>query len=166
MNYKHLSKWHYIYRLTFGGDWKAHVEKLPIAYSNKHYIYVAVPGDDELHKIVLTPAMYESRDAYEEVSAQIEENIVKSLASSYANRSAYYRTNNTRYFLLDDPAPLHEMAERLSALDLQKEYLFSLKRKCERDVADAKTKLEQETVRLAAINARLDQIGKTNEQTV
>ena len=163
MNYKHLSKWHYIYRLSFGGDWKAHVEKLPIAYSNKHYIYVAVPGDDALHKIVLTPAIYESRDAYEEVSAQIEENITKSLAASYGNKAAYYRTNITRYFLLDDPTPLQEMAERLSALDLQKEYLFSLKRQRERDVADAKLKLEQETVRLAAVNARLNQLEKTNE---
>ena len=166
MNYKHLSKWHYIYRLSFGGDWKAHVEKLPIAYSNKHYIYVAVPGDDELHKIIWTPAMYESRDAYEEISAQIEENIVKGLTASYGNSISYYRNKTTRYFLLDDPTPLHEMAERLSALDLQKEYLFSLKREYERNVADVKKKLAQETVRLAAINARLDQIEKTNEQTV
>ena len=28
MNYKHLSKYHYIYRVTFDGDYKAYVEKL------------------------------------------------------------------------------------------------------------------------------------------
>ncbi len=159
MNYKHLSKWHYIYRLSFGGDWKAHIEKLAIAYSNKHYIYVVVPGDDELHKIILTPAMYERRDAYEEISNQIEDNITQNLVSSYGNgKTCYYRTNITRYFLLDDPAPLQEMAERLSKLDLQKEYLLSLKRQHERYIDDAEKKVKQEKVLLAAVNARLSKL--------
>ena len=62
------------------GDVLQHVEKLPIAYSNRHYIFVIVPGDDDLHKAVLNPVGFESQNVFDLVDEKIEESARSSSA--------------------------------------------------------------------------------------
>ena len=46
-----LSKKKYIYEVMSFPDGRISIERRAIAYSNQHYIYVIVPGNDELVKV-------------------------------------------------------------------------------------------------------------------
>ena len=116
MNYKHLSKYHHIYRLSIGGDMKAHLEKFPIAYSNKHYIYIIIPGSDELVKATLEPATYEHRAVFTEFNEEIAKRI-SATAAERIKEGCYWPF--VCFFILDDVFPLKEFAERLCAHDLR-----------------------------------------------
>ena len=120
MNYKYLSKYHHVYRLSIGGDMKAHLEKFPIAYSNKHYIYIIVPGSDELVKVILEPAMYEYRAVFTEFSEEIAKRIsIRFMERIKENCYGPFAC----YFILDDISPVEEFAKKLCAHDLRKAYL-------------------------------------------
>ena len=120
MNYKYLSKYHHVYRLSIGGGTKAHLEKFPIAYSNKHYIYIIVPGSDELVKVILGPAMYEHRAVFTEFSEEIAKRI--SIRIMERIKENCYGPLEC-YFILDDISPVEEFAKRLCVHDLRKAYL-------------------------------------------
>ena len=120
MNYKHLSKYHYIYRLSIGGDMKAHLEKFPIAYSNKHFIYMIIPGSDELVKAILEPGIYRHREVFTEFNEKIANQIsVRVMERIKENCYGPFGC----YFILDDISPVEEFAKRLCAYDLRKAYL-------------------------------------------
>ena len=119
MNYKYLSKYHHIYRLSIGGDMKAHLEKFPIAYSNKHYIYIIIPGSDELVKATLEPAMYEHRAVFTEFNEEIAKRL--SIRTMVRIKQNCYGPFDC-YFILDDISPVEEFAKRLCAHDLRKAY--------------------------------------------
>ena len=161
MNYKHLSKYHYIYRVTFGGDYKAHVEKLPIAYSNRHYIFVIVPGDDDLHKAVLNPVGFESQNVFDLVDEQIEEKLKKNIVLKYSNKNSCFYSNIDTFFLIDDCTLLKEMADRLSKLDLQRTYLCELKKSHERTLRDAEARVKKEKAELENIIARIEKLERS-----
>lgn len=119
MYYKHLSKYHYIYRLSFGGDMKAHVEKMPIAYSNSQYIYVIRPGADRLQELELC-------DVCKEVSETIRDKIITYLSNKIKKyQSEYHYYTRDFYFLLDNSDILNDFARELEKLDFNKEYLLS-----------------------------------------
>lgn len=61
MNYKHLSKYHYIYRISYANK-QVFVEHYPIVYSNKSYIYYTIPGSDILRNIDTNKAVFELND--------------------------------------------------------------------------------------------------------
>lgn len=57
---------------------KAHLEKFPIAYSNKYYIYIIVPGSYELNKASLENALYSHKEVFTEFNEEIA-NLTKML---------------------------------------------------------------------------------------
>lgn len=61
MNYKHLSKYHYIYRISYA-DKQVFVEHYPIVYSNKSYIFYVIPGSDIPWKVDTNKAVFELND--------------------------------------------------------------------------------------------------------
>ena len=61
MNYKHLSKYHYIYKISYANK-QVFVEHYPIVYSNKYYIYYALPGSYNLRDIDTNKAVFELND--------------------------------------------------------------------------------------------------------
>ena len=58
MNYKHLSKYHYIYRISYA-DKQVFVEHYPIVYSNNSYIFYVIPGNDIPLKVDTNKAVFE-----------------------------------------------------------------------------------------------------------
>lgn len=120
MNYKHLSKFHYIYRLSIGGDRKAHLEKFPIAYSNKYYIYIIVPGNAELVKANLEPGLYRFREIYTEFNEEIAKHI--SVRAMERIKQRCYGPFNC-YFILDDISPLEEFVKTINIHELSRAYL-------------------------------------------
>lgn len=132
MNYKYLSKYHHVYRLSIGGDMKAHLERFPIAYSNKYYIYIIVPGNAELVKAVLEPGLYRYREVYTEFNEEIAKRI--SVRAMERIRQCCYGPFNC-YFILDDISPLEEFVKTLNIHKLQRAYL-------EKEIQDLKTRKE------------------------
>lgn len=61
MNYKHLSKYHYIYRISYA-DGQVFVEHYPIVYSNKSYIFYLIPGSEIPSKVDTDKAVFELND--------------------------------------------------------------------------------------------------------
>ena len=124
MNYKHLGKYHYIYRLSIGGDWKAHVEKLPIAYSNKSYIYIIAPGSDELVRIDISDRsrFFERIDDNTMIRLiDAEQRRLSRTINHYNTSSAFY------YFLIDNPDELTEFANKFTWMYLVKKQLLDKK---------------------------------------
>lgn len=125
MNYKHLSKYHYIYRLYLGFDLTAHIEKLPIIYSNKHYIYVSEPGNDELTRLTFNP--YSSCDA-PDVMTEVNDNTRKFIGAcieSILIRPEIKCRSRFFYFLTDDPELLNEFKNYTSVKEMRRLYLES-----------------------------------------
>ena len=61
MNYKHLSKYHYIYQISYANK-QVFVEHYPIVYSNKYYIYYTIPGCAYLRNVDTNKAVFELND--------------------------------------------------------------------------------------------------------
>ena len=61
MNYKHLSKYHYIYRISYANG-QVFVEHYPIVYSNKSYIFYVIPGAEIPSKVDTDKAVFELND--------------------------------------------------------------------------------------------------------
>ncbi len=156
MNYKYLSKYHYIYRIRLAGNLQMHVEKLPIAYSNKRYIYVIIPGDDELKQLCLTPYVYyDFRDVYTEVTDKVKEDINRKLFQGIAKYGTCY-AGFSMYFLLDDPTELEKIrdginlkAYELSLLDADVVSKEKEVEQCEKSLAEAKSKLANAKYKLS-----------------
>lgn len=162
MNYKHLSKYHYIYRLSFGGDRKTHVEKFPIAYSNQHYIYIIEPGADELRKLILVPTWeWGHGEVYTSIDSEVCEKITEYVSNQTANR-AYNPHFVLRdfWFLIDDPEPLKNFANHLSEVDLMKCYLLMEKDKKEKEISRIEKDRTQAKSELASINYKLSKLEK------
>lgn len=162
MNYKYLSKYHYIYRLSFGGDRKAHIEKIPIAYSNKRYVYVIEPGSDCLRQLTLTPAAsYYHGDIFVEINDAIKETISNYLLSRYRdfNQFGYWSFANF-WFLLDDPKPLEEMAMKFQNYDLKKLYWTTEKKRLETALTAANRKVQEATAELERVKLRLVELER------
>ena len=148
MNYKHLSKYHYIYRVRLTGNIQMHVEKLPIAYSNQYYIYVIEPGNDALKCLSLSPyASYYSSDVYTEVTDKVKETINRKLFQGISKYGTSYSGFNM-YFLVDDPSELEKIrtsinlkAYELSLLDADVVSKEKDVERCEKELAEAKSKL-------------------------
>lgn len=160
MNYKHLSKYHYIYRLYFDfrDDLIAHIEKLPIIYSNKQYIYISEPGNDELRRLTLN-APYGYSDIKTEVNDDVRKVIGACLEdiltqNTNPNRSRYF------YFLIDDPELLNEFKNYTSVKEMRRLYLES---KVKNLVANMKS--QEEVVkkyhdRIDAVQAQISALDK------
>lgn len=156
MNYKHLSKYHYIYRIRLTGNLQMHVEKLPIAYSNKRYIYVIVPGDDALKQLRLVPyAYYEFSDVYTEVTDKVKDDINRKLFQGIANYGTCY-AGFTMYFLVDDPSELEKIrdginlkAYELSLLDADVVSQEKEVERCQKQLAEARSKLANAKYKLS-----------------
>ena len=163
MNYKYLSKYHYIYRLSFGGDQKAHIEKIPIAYSNKRYIYVIEPGCDCLKQLTLTSATsYYRGDIFVEINDTVKENISRYLLSRYRDFTARYGVYSfaSFWFLLDDPKPLEEMAIKFQNYDLKKLYWTTEKKRLEIALTSAERKVREATDELERAKLRLAELER------
>lgn len=160
MNYKYLSKYHHIYRLSIGGDLKTHLEKFAIAYSNKHYVYIVVPGCDELERAILEPAMYEHRAVFTEFNEEIANRIsirIMERIKQNCYRPFYY------YFILDDISPVEEFAKRLCVRDLRKAYLEQeIKDLTERKERFVKLKKDAE-YEIANLTLALEKLEETKE---
>lgn len=161
MNYKYLSKYHYIYRLSFGGDQKAHIEKIPIAYSNKRYVYVIEPGCDCLKQLTLTPASsYYHGDIFVEINDTVKETISNYLLSRYRDFTERYGVYSFApfWFLLDDPKPLEEMAMEFQNYDIKKLYLTTEKKRLETALIAANRKVREATTELERVKLRLAEL--------
>lgn len=157
MNYKHLGKYHYLYRLSFGNDSVAHVEKFPIAYSNKHYIYVIEPGSDILTMIPFDPYdTYSSGDIYTSLDESVKNKIRLRISERSQKPSSNYLTSY--WFLIDDPEPLENFAKNILKFDLQKYYLNKDKEMLERRISNLKKDLDENLVKLATINHKLSKL--------
>lgn len=158
MNYKYLGKYHYLYRLSFGNDNVAHVEKLPIAYSNKHYIYVIEPGSDNLKAITFNPYdTYSSGDIYTSLDESVK-NKIRLYISEKSRKSSSYLASY--WFLIDDPESLENFAKNILKFDLQKYYLNKDKEMLERRISNLQKDLDEDLVKLATIDHKL---GKLEE---
>lgn len=159
MNYKHLSKYHYIYRIRLTGNLQMHVEKLPIAYSNKRYIYVIIPGDDALKQLNLVPyAYYEFSDVYTEVTDKVKDTINRKLFEGISKYGTCY-AGFSMYFLVDDPSELEKIRDginlkvyELSLLDADVVSREKDVERCEKALAEAKSKLANSRYKLAKYN--------------
>lgn len=126
MNYKYLGKYHHIYRLSIGGDLKAHVEKFPIVYANKHYIYFTVPGSYQPELATLNPEnIFDRGNVYTSFDQKTTDLIKKQVGARVSGRLTGYSGISNYYFLLDDPTELKTFANELSEKDLRTAYLRS-----------------------------------------
>lgn len=159
MNYKYLSKYHYIYRLSFHDDYTVHIEKLPIAYANKTYVYIIEPGNPELRKLTLTPTVaYFHGDIYTEVNDKVKSEISNRLYSRYN----YSQVVNVYlcWFLVDDIEPLHKLIDEYQHKTLQKLYLENKRDRLDLAVRNAKFDLDKKTGELENVNQKLAELNK------
>lgn len=162
MNYKHLGKYHYIYRLSFGGDTRIHIEKLPIAYSNQHYVYAIEPGVYELTKLTLRPfAFYDHGDIYTDTSEKTEEKIVTYLSS--VAKDGYKCFNRKFYFLIDDPAELDALGERIGRVNLLRAWLTSEAVRIQNTIESQEKETQKWRSKLANLNYRIHKIDFPDE---
>lgn len=150
MNYKYLNKYHYIYRLSFNDDYTAHIEKIPIVYANKTYLYVIEPGDPELRRLTLTPTVaYCHGDIYTEVSNKVKSEIADRLNSHY--RYSQFLC----WFLVDNLEALHELIDEFQHKTLQKLYLEKERDRLDLSVKNMKYDLEKKAKELESVNRQL-----------
>lgn len=153
MNYKYLSKYHYIYRLSFHNDYTAHIEKFPIAYANKTYVYIIEPGNPELRKLTLTPtAAYCCGDIYTEVNDKVKGEISKRLDSNYRCPKVLC------WFLVDDLEPLKELIDEFMHNTLHGLYLKNERDHLDLAVRNAKFDLEKKIKELESINRQIENL--------
>lgn len=161
MNYKHLSKYHYIYRLYFGSDLTTHIEKLPINYSNKRYIYISEPGNDELMRLTFNPySSYDISDVMTEVNDNARK-IIGACIESMLNSPEIKCRSRFFYFLIDDPEPLNEFKNYKSVKEMRRLYLES---KVKNLVANMKSQEEVVEKYRDKINAIQAQISALNNE--
>lgn len=129
MNYKHLGKYHYIYRLTFSAKGVANVEKFPIVYSNRCYVYVKQAGSDELTKLGLDTKYI--REINTEFNEYVIDKIIKRASESFAH---HYSSPNW-WFLLDDNKELIEWAKNVK-LDFTENYILEELKRLDKKEAD------------------------------
>ena len=152
MNYKYLSKYHYIYRLSFHDD-TAHIEKIPIVYANKTYLYVIEPGNPELRKLTLTPTVtYYHGDIYTEVNDKVKGEISNRLNSSYRYPCVLC------WFLVDNLEPLKELIDEFQNKTLQKLYLEKERNRLDLSVRNMKYDLDKKTEELENVIARIEKL--------
>ena len=118
MNYKYLGKYHYIYRLTFSSSGVANVEKFPIVYSNKRYVYIKQAGSYELIHLCLSSYYSYDRQINTEFNEKAIESIVKRASESFSHGYG----SGTWWFLLDDNKELIEWARNVK-LDYTETYI-------------------------------------------
>ena len=151
MNYKYLGKYHYIYRLWFMASGQAVLEKIPIVYSNKYYVYVKGPGTYELNKLALeTDSPYISGDIYTEFSDVLVKKIRDKATDSF--RSGY--GTGQWWFLLDDISPLKNWAESVK-FDFKKINLENEIEQCERRKERALNEYKKASAELTEYELRL-----------
>lgn len=143
MNYKHLSKYHSIYRFMVDDNLKVHIEKFPIAYSNQHYIYVIQPGSDELKRLTLKPySCFDRSDIRTEINDEIQKKIRMRVARNLREYGTGFGVTRA-WFLLDDPKPLQDFAEKFLDMQLEKEDLLDKKEKAQREVEYLASRLQR-----------------------
>lgn len=154
MNYKHLGKYHYIYRLSFGGDGGTHIEKFPIAYSNQHYVYVILPGSYELKQLSLRSFDgYSACDIFTEAGDKVREKIVRWLGEIV--NSGYKVFRREYYFLIDNPEELKQMVDQIDHVDLVKAYLMSQANDIRRTIDHQEKETQKWRSKLANLNYRI-----------
>ena len=127
MNYKYLSKYHYIYRLYFMSSGQSVFEKIPIVYSNKHYVYVKEPGTYDLKSLRLeNDSPYISGDIRTEFTSEMTEKIKNRAARNFSEGYGSPKW----WFLLDDISPLKEWAGSVK-FDFEKINLENEIKRCE-----------------------------------
>lgn len=155
MNYKYLSKYHYIYRLSFHDDYTVHIEKFPIAYANKTYVYIIEPGNPELRKLTLTPtAAYCHGDIYTEVNDKVKGEISNRLNSNYRYSQVLC------WFLVDDLEPLKELIDEFKHKTLHELYLKKERDRLDLTVRNAKFYLDERTKELESVNQKLAKLER------
>lgn len=155
MNYKYLSKYHYIYRLSFHDDYTVHIEKFPIAYANKNYVYIIEPGNPELRRLTLTPTVaYCHGDIYTEVNDKVKSEISDRLNSSY------HCSRLLCWFLVDDLEPLKELIDEFQHKILQKVHLEKERDRLDLTVRNAKFYLDERTKELESVNQKLAELER------
>lgn len=158
MNYKYLSKYHHLYRLSIGGDSKAHVEKLAIAYANRHYIYVIIPGADELKKLDIGFSIYCSRPNVFMSLDPIVQNSIIGMIEKATQSKAFY-------FILDDPKPLKEFADGISSTSLRRQYLEREKELTLKKLQGCKKQWDAANSELARLNYELSKLQKDTKES-
>ena len=155
MNYKYLSKYHYIYRLSFHDNYTAHIEKCPIAYANKTYMYIIEPGNPELRKLTLTStAAHYHGDIYTEVNDKVKGEIANRLNSQYRCSQLL------RWFLVDDLEPLKELIDEFQHKTLQKLYLERERERLDLSMRNAKFDLDKKIKELESVNQKLAELER------
>ena len=166
MNYKHLSKYHSIYRFSIGGDLIAHIEKLPIAYSNQHYIYVIQPGSDELKRLMLKPYnRYYSSDICTEVDEKVQKDMQMRIAKGLKEYGRCW-SGFTAWFLLDDPTPLKDFVQNVTKNQMERAALLSDQENLQHDIWKLKLNLSHAESRLEKINQSLSALSELDNAVV
>ena len=166
MNYKYLSKYHSIYRFSIGGDLIAHIEKLPIAYSNQHYIYVIQPGSDELKRLMLKPYnRYYSSDIYTEIDEKVQKAMQMRIAKGLKEYGRCW-SGFTAWFLLDDPTPLKDFVQNVTKNQVERAALLSDQEKLQHDIWKLKLDLSHAESRLEKINQSLSALSELDNAVV
>ena len=158
MNYKYLNKYHHIYRLSVGGDSKAHVEKLAIAYANRHYIYVIIPGADELKRLDISSGLYYGRpEVFMSLDPIVQNSIVDMIEKAKQSKAFY--------FILNDPEPLKEFANGISSTSLRRQYLENEKELATKKLQDCKRQWDAANSELARLNYELSKLQKETKES-
>lgn len=87
MNYKHLGKYHYIYEVI-ANEHELRMERHPIVYSNKDYIYFVRSGDTRAEFLHTT-------------SVQPEVNYDEMLEWLERDRSGLFRSTDREFYILN-----------------------------------------------------------------
>lgn len=147
MNYKHLGKYHYIYEII-ANEYEIRIERHPIVYSNKDYIYF-VPSGTTRARILDTP------------NAQTEVNYDEMLTWLVRDRSGLFRSADREFYILDkeEAKKLKEFIERFNDEDLAEFRRQKMLKNLLNQATSLKCIIETYERELAETNKKIKELG-------
>lgn len=155
MNYKHLSKYHYIYEFTFAEN-TARLQRFPIVYSNKDVIYYIRNGAERL-EYVSTNITIIGFD--ESIKARLQNDIGK----FYDDNGYDTKFKLRRFFILnkEEELALLTFVKNQSDITILKQFKLQAKRallqKSLCDYTESKNKLE---LKISEMNSKISEIDQ------
>lgn len=148
MNYKHLSKYHYIYEVITN-ERELRIERHPIVYSNKYYIYFVRSGANRAE--TLNTQLTQTEANYDEMLAWLQ----------YATGPDSWGSSH-RYYILDKEGvkKLKELVERFNdEEDLDEFRRQTMLKKLRAKATGLKCSIEAYEYELAKANEKIKELG-------
>lgn len=148
MNYKHLGKYHYIYEVI-ANEHELRMERHPIIYSNKDYIYFVRSGANRAE--TLNTQLTQTEANYDEMLAWLQ----------YATGPDSWGSSH-RYYILDKEGvkKLKELVERFNdEEDLDEFRRQTMLKKLRAKATGLKCSIETYEYELAKANEKIKELG-------